>query len=192
MIRPSRIMTSLLVLYAGICASAEPSTAGLSVPDKLKPGASESLKIVALAKGVQIYECRASTAQQPGTYEWTLVAPEAELFDARGNRIGRHYGGPRWESTDGSTILGSVKERADAPAADAIPWVLLAAKSVGTEGSFSKVTSVLRVNTVGGVAPRSGCSQATAGASVRVDYTADYYLFDGKAESQPSPYATGF
>jgi hypothetical protein len=85
-----------------------------------------------------------------------------------------------------------VKQRADAPVADAIPWLLLAAKSVGTEGSFSKVTSVLRVNTVGGVAPRSGCSQATAGASARMDYTANYYFFDARAESQPSPYTTGF
>jgi hypothetical protein len=32
------------------------------------------------------------------------VAPEADLFDARGNRIGRHYAGPHWRSTDGSKI----------------------------------------------------------------------------------------
>jgi len=191
MIKRYTVMTILLALHAGTGASAEPSTAVVGVPDKLKPGASESLKIVTLAKGVQIYECRASTVQ-PGSYEWTLVAPEAELFDTGGNRIGRHFGGPSWQSNDGSTIVGSVKERADAPAADAIPWLLLSAKSVGTEGSFSKVTSVLRVNTVGGVAPRSGCSQATAGASARMDYTANYYFFDAKAESQPSPYTTGF
>ena len=188
MIKRYTVMTILLALHAGTGASAEPSTAVVGVPDKLKPGASESLTIATLAKGVQIYECRASTAP-PGSYEWTLVAPEAQLFDTGGNRIGRHFGGPSWQSNDGSTIVGSVKERADAPAADAIPWLLLSAKSVGTEGSFSKVTSVLRVNTVGGIAPRSGCSQATAGASARMDYTANYYFFD-KAESQPLPYTT--
>jgi hypothetical protein len=109
------------------------------------------------------------------------VAPEADLFDARGNRAGRHYAGPHWEATDGSKILGTVKERADAPVGDAIPWLLLAAKSVGSEGSFSKVTSIQRVNTMGGVAPKTGCAQAAAaGAPARISYTADYYFFTAK------------
>jgi len=151
----------------------------VEVPDKLKPGANESVAMIVPAKGVQIYECRAKK-DQVGEYEWAFVAPEADLFDARGIRIGRHYAGPHWESTDGSKILGTVKERIDAPVANAIPWLLLAARSVGPEGSFSKVTSIQRVNTVGGVAPKAGCSQATAGAPARIDYTADYYFFTTK------------
>ena len=131
------------------------------------------------AKGVQIYECRARK-DQAGGYEWAFVAPEADLFDPRGNRIGRHYAGPHWEATDGSKILGTLKERVDAPAADAIPWLLLDTKSVGPAGSFSKVTSIQRVNTVGGVAPASGCSQAAAGTPARIGYTADYYFFATK------------
>jgi len=153
--------------------------AKVQVPDKLKPGANELLAMIVPAKGVQIYECRART-DQVGGYAWAFVAPEADLFDARGNRTGRHYAGPHWEATDGSNILGTVKERADAPVADAIPWLLLSARSVGSEGSFSKVTSIQRVNTVGGVAPKTGCSQATAGTPARIDYTADYYFFTAK------------
>jgi hypothetical protein len=113
------------------------------------------------------------------------------LFDARGNTIGKHYAGPHWESTDGSKVAASLKERADAPSAGAIPWLLLAAKSVGPEGSFSRVTSIVRANTVGGVAPQSGCSQAAAGASARVDYTADYYFYDVKSAARPAAYNTG-
>jgi hypothetical protein len=151
----------------------------VEVPDKLKPGANESVAMIVPAKGVQIYECRAKK-DQVGEYEWAFVAPEADLFDARGSRIGRHYAGPHWESTDGSKILGTVKERIDAPVANAIPWLLLAVRSVGPEGSFSKVTSIQRVNTVGGVAPNAGCSQATAGTPARINYTADYYFFTTK------------
>ena len=117
---------------------------------------------------------------QSRQYEWAFVGPEADLFDVRGSKIGRHYGGPHWEAADGSKVLGAVKERADAPAADAIPWLLLTAKSVGPDGSFSKVTSIQRVNTVGGVAPWAGCSQAAVGTSARIAYTADYYLFTAK------------
>jgi hypothetical protein len=168
-----------LALLVAACASPQPSRSTVKVPDKLMPGANESLAMIVPAKGVQIYECRARK-DQVGEYEWAFVAPEADLFDARGHRTGRHYAGPHWESTDGSKILGTVKERADAPVTDAIPWLLLAAKSVGSEGSFSKVTSIQRVNTVGGVAPKAGCSQATAGAPARINYTADYYFFTAR------------
>jgi hypothetical protein len=177
--RTSTVTAFLLALLVGACASAQPPTSVVRVPDKLKPGANESLAIIVPAKGVQIYECRARK-DQVGEYEWAFVAPEADLFDARGNRIGRHYAGPHWGSTDGSKILGTLKERADAPVADAIPWLLLTAKSVGSEGAFSKVTSVQRVSTVGGVAPKGGCSQAAVGTPARIDYTADYYFFTAK------------
>jgi len=177
--KTSKVTTFLLVLLVAACASPHPPTSMVKVPDKLKPGVNESLAMIVPAKGVQIYECRARK-DQVGEYEWAFVAPEADLFDARGNRTGRHYAGPHWESTDGSKILGTVRERADAPVADAIPWLLLTAKSVGSDGSFSKVTGIQRVNTVGGVAPKAGCSQATAGTPARIDYTADYYFFTAK------------
>ena len=179
MFRTSEATAFLLVFLVVACASPQPPTSMVQVPDKLKPGSNESLAMIVPAKGVQIYECRART-DQVGGYAWAFVAPEADLFDTRGNRTGRHYAGPHWEATDGSKILGTVKERADAPVADAIPWLLLATKSVGSEGSFSKVTSIQRVNTVGGVAPTAGCSQATAGTPARINYTADYYFFTAK------------
>src|SRR5947207_5662725 len=175
----TKITAFLLVLLGAAYASPQPPTSMVNVPDKLKPGANEALAMIVSAKGVQIYECRARK-DQVGGYEWAFVAPEADLFDARGNRAGRHYAGPHWEAIDGSKILGTVKERSDAPAAGAIPWLLLAAKSVGPDGSFSKVTSIQRVNTVGGVAPTAGCSQATAGTAARINYTADYYFFTAK------------
>jgi hypothetical protein len=177
--KPSKVTVFMLALLVAGCASLQPPRPTVEVPDKLKPGANESLAMIVPAKGVQIYECRARK-DPAGGYEWAFVAPEADLFDAGGNRIGRHYAGPHWEATDGSKILGTLKERADAPAADAIPWVLLNAKSVGPEGSFSKVTSVQRVSTVGGVAPKAGCSQAVAGTPARINYTADYYFFTRK------------
>ena len=71
--------------------------------------------------------------------------------------------------------MATVKARADAPAPSAIPWLLLTAKSVGPEGTFSKVTSIQRVTTEGGIAPAGGCAQP--GAQARVAYTADYYFW---------------
>ena len=154
-----------------LCLAAAAGCAGtVHVPEKLRPAGNESLSMIVAAKRDQIYECRDA--------KWVFVAPEAELFDAAGKRIGRHYAGPHWEAADGSRIVGAVRERADAPTAGAIPWLLLSANSVGPEGAFSKVTSIQRVATKGGVAPAGDCSQA--GARARVPYTADYYLFTPK------------
>lgn len=168
----------LVAIQAAGCTSMSPAPLS-GMPEKLKPAAGETLAAVVPAKGVQIYQCRAAK-ERPGAYEWAFVAPEADLLDDRGNRIGRHYAGPHWEATDGSKIVATLKARADAPAGDAIPWLLLAARSVGPDGAFSKVTSIQRANTVGGMAPRSGCSQAAAGALARVAYTADYYFFTAR------------
>jgi len=148
----------------------------VAVPEPLKPGAHETLAMIVAAEGVQIYECRADQARA-GAHAWTFVAPEAELFDVAGRRIGRHYAGPHWEATDGSRFAATVVARAEAPTEDDIPWLRLTTRDVAAQGSFGNVTSVQRVRTAGGVAPATGCSAATAGASARVPYTADYLFY---------------
>lgn len=178
MLRILKIAALAAPVALAACVTPEPVPRTVSVPENLRTPAAESLAMVVPAKGVQIYECRVKRDQ--AGYEWAFVAPEADLFDAHGRKIGRHYAGPLWEAADGSKVVGAVRERADAPVADTIPWLLLAAKSVGPDGSFRHVSSIQRVNTVGGVAPKNGCSQAAAGQSARVHYTADYYFFTRK------------
>ena len=175
----SRFILSALLAATTVaagCATVSAQHAAAPIPSKLQPAANERLLATASAKGVQIYECRA-VKDKAGQFEWALVAPEADLFDAAGRKIGRHYAGPHWEAADGSRVGASVTERAAAPSADAIPWLLLAATPAGPEGSFSKVSSIQRVNTAGGIAPQDGCTQASAGAKARIGYTADYHLF---------------
>ena len=171
MYRTSSLLATALI--AG-CATTQPAPI---IPAQLNPDAKEAMTLIVPAKGVQIYECRASKA---GAYEWAFIAPEAELFDTTGKPIGRHYAGPHWEASDGSKIAGAVKARADAPAPGAIPWLLLGTKSVGANGAFSNVTSIQRVNTTGGIAPKVGCSEQNAGTPARIPYTADYYFFTAK------------
>ena len=169
------VSISLVALVMG-CASS-PAPEALKVPAVLDPGAGEKLALVVPAKGDQIYECRAKK-DQAGSLEWAFVAPEAVLYDGVGKKIGRHYAGPHWEAADGSKVVGAVKQRADAQSAKDIPWLLLGAKSVGKNGAFSRVTSIQRVATAGGVAPAAGCT--LAGQQARVPYTADYYFFTAR------------
>jgi hypothetical protein len=166
------VSISLAALVAG-CANSPAHEA--KAPEALNPGAGEKLALVVPAKGDQIYECRAG---KTGTLEWAFVAPEAVLFDVTGKKIGKHYAGPHWEADDGSKIVGSVKSRADAATPKDIPLLLLGTKSVGGRGSFSGVTSIQRLKTVGGAAPDAGCT--LAGQRARVPYTADYYFFTAR------------
>lgn len=168
-LRCTSAFASVLALAA--CTSTPPA----ALPPQLMPAPQETLALVVPARGVQIYECRQAHPSAP--HAWAFVAPEAELFDTRGQTIGRHGAGPYWRAIDGSSIVGTLKQRADAPTPGAIPWLLLSTRPDGPQGLFSRVTSVQRINTAGGLAPDTGCSRETAGAAARVAYSADYHFF---------------
>ncbi len=143
-----------------------------AVPTSLTPEG-ETAQMTYAAVGVQIYECKIVDAKAT----WAFVAPEADLFDASGKRVGKHYAGPSWESDDGSKIVGTLKARADASRPGAIPHLLITTKADAKPGVFAKITSLQRINTLGGVASTTPCTAADAGKQMRVYYSADYKYF---------------
>jgi len=160
---------------AALLASCATGNIGAPPPvaDALRPPSSQTLALGANARGVQI--CRCAQAKDSARVEWAFVAPEAELFDGAGNRIGKHYAGPTWEANDGSKVVAAVKASDAGPDANAIPWLLLVSKSNSGSGSFAHVQSIQRVSTSGGKAPAGSCSPA--GQELRVPYTAVYYFY---------------
>jgi hypothetical protein len=172
-----------------IAACAGPGPAP-NVPDNLKVPAGQALFLATHAIGVQIYDCKPAK-DDPARFEWTFRAPAAELFDKAGSKIGRHYAGPTWESNDGSKVVGEVKARDDGPDPNAIPWLLLAAKSTAGTGVMSQTLSIQRVQTGGGKAPAVPCDQAQAGKEAQVPYSADYYFYSARTLA-PSPAASPY
>jgi hypothetical protein len=168
---------STAILAASGCADA-PVTVPLDLPTTLHPPAGQSLYLVALASGVQIYEC-APKSDQASSFEWVFRAPEAALVDHSGRSIGKHYAGPTWESIDGSTVVGEVKSRDPGPSQSAIPWLLLASKSTTGTGVFSQTKSIQRLQTAGGIAPTEPCTSSNAKQVARIPYTAIYYFYRG-------------
>jgi hypothetical protein len=158
------------------CASS-PRPQPAAVPESLRVPDGQVLLLRAAARGAQIYTCKVTTAE-PTAFEWALKAPDAELFDQGGARIGRHYAGPTWESADGSRVVGEVEQRSAVQGA--IPWLLLRARSNEGAGVFASVKYIQRVDTVGGVAPSSGCDAAHADAEARVDYSANYDFYGAR------------
>jgi hypothetical protein len=152
--------------------------AGKPAPAALKPADNERAAFTWHAVGSQIYECRAG---DKGGWAWVFVAPEADLFNQKDEKVGTHGAGPHWTALDGSKTLGTVKARADGERPADIPLLLLSAKSAGSPGKMAAVTSVQRLNTEGGNAPAKGCAvQADAGKRVKEGYRADYVFFAAK------------
>jgi hypothetical protein len=157
------VLALALAPFAAGCKKPEPPAP--AVPDALKAPAGEVVVVKALAKGAQVYECKDD--------KWVLSGPEAELTDESGAHIGRHSAGPTWELADGSKVVGELVQKADAPDAQAIPWLLLRAKSTEGKGTLTRVTSIQRVDTVGGKAPASCGGQP----KLSVPYSATYYFY---------------
>lgn len=184
-----KAVAATLVAYASSvaflsgCASLDSAVPPV-VPANLKVPPGQTLSVTAQASGVQIYQCSASKTD-PTRWEWAFKAPEAQLTDTAGRSIGKHYAGPTWEANDGSKAVGEVKASDAGPDPNAIPWLLLNAKSTSGDGIFAKTQSVQRLNTVGGKAPAEGCTRAQAGKEARVPYRAMYYFY-AAAPSTPS------
>jgi hypothetical protein len=156
------LFSALALMAAGAWAQAQ--TAPAKAP-----------AIEAFGKGVQIYTCKATG----GAYAWALKAPDASLSDAAGHVIGKHFAGPSWQATDGSTVVGEPINVSPSPHAGAIAWIVLHATSHAGDGVMANVQYIVRTRTEGGVAPADGCDAHHAGTEVRVPYNAVYLFFRG-------------
>jgi hypothetical protein len=185
MIRVARLLTlfatlALIVGLAGAVTAEGRHSRANEVPPDLMPPAGAVLLIELGARGDQIYTC-AAKPEDPATFVWIFKAPQAELFNDRGEVVGSHFAGPTWQAQDGSSVKGAVVARANARSQNAIPWLLLEATSHGGDGVFSTITHIQRLDTKGGVAPSKGCDATHAGEEVRVPYKATYAFYNPAA-----------
>ncbi|HLX64815.1 MAG TPA: DUF3455 domain-containing protein [Planctomycetota bacterium] len=153
---------ALFLFTAAMCAPAADAPENLRPP---KPD--DTLLHHSRAKGFQIY----FAAKNGEKLEWQ-VKPDAELFNEKGEKEGKHYAGPSWELNDGSKIVADKIQ--EAPHEAACPLLLLKVKSSEGKGALSHVKYVQRLNTSGGAKPAEAPAE---GKEVKVEYTADYYFY---------------
>jgi hypothetical protein len=142
--------------------------------------------------GTQNYEC----SPVAGGVDWVLFTPQATLFTDEGHQIITHFFSPNpeedrivrvtWQhSRDSSTVWGFVKKPSTDPnfvAPGAVAWLLvqISGRQSGPTGgdTLTGTTFIQRVNTVGGLAPKTGCSvTGDLGRKAFVPYTADYFFY---------------
>ena len=143
-----------------------------SAPLALAPPAGHRLALVLVGSGYQEYQCKAA---EPGPV-WSLLGPDATLYNSDTKQVGTHNFGPIWTYSDGSVVHGKVVASAPSQARDSIPQLLLAGTSDEAAGMFQGVSFVQRLRTVGGLAPDYGCDTVHLGAKVGRQYSA-FYLF---------------
>ena len=165
MMRPEAWISALiLVVCAGHASRADETRASVAA-------VAGRIVLQVHAVGAQIYECRTDSA---GGLVWMFREPIASLFN-EGKTVGHHFAGPSWELADGSRIVGMVAAKAAGATDVDIPWLKLTVSDQQGEGMLRPVTTVPRINTVGGV--KAG-SCTTVGAMVGEPYAADY-VFSG-------------
>ncbi len=153
-----------LLLFSGSVLGA--SAAQTPLPEALAaPG--ETIVLTVHAEGAQVYECKAGN---DGKLAWAFREPVATLM-ADNKIVGRHYAGPTWELSDGSAVAGKVAASAPGATAKDIAWLKLDVVSRRGSGMLSNVTTVQRINTVGGKLD-DACDRP--GDSRSMPYTADY------------------
>jgi hypothetical protein len=119
--------------------------------------------------GSQIYECKKAaddtTSFQQRDVRAVLAGGIAHSFVAPNSGI------PQWVARDRSKVVGTLISRSPNGAGNIAELDLAGKPSGGPGGLFSRTTEILRLNTVGGVAPAGSC---TPGKVVGVPYQADY------------------
>jgi hypothetical protein len=150
-----------------------------SVPSAIEVPAGNEVFLVGHGVGVQIYTCHASS----GGFAWSAAVPRAKLYNDHGKLIVTHFAGPTWQAGDGSKVVGQ-KVNSVTVDATAIPWLLLSAASTsaGPHGDrMVDTTFIQRTATTGGLTPpAANCNATTAGSTVEVPYTADYYFWKAR------------
>ncbi|NUR90418.1 MAG: CHRD domain-containing protein, partial [Nonomuraea sp.] len=115
-------------------------------------------------RGAQVYRCVKGTFTQYGV--------AAELRRGIDHSFVQPFAGPpQWVAPDGSAVRGKLVTKTPNGDGNIPELVLDATRSGARSGLLAGATEVLRLNTVGGVAPAGACKD---GATARVPYRADY------------------
>jgi hypothetical protein len=161
-----------------------------AVPGNIAVDADFKAFLVGHAVGTQNYICLPTG--------WVQFSPEATLFTEDGRQIMTHFLSPNpdengvaratWQSSRDTSAVWAKTTPAETSshpnfvAPGAIPWLRLqvVGEDEGPTGGEKLIPSVYiqRVNTVGGIAPSTGCSlPSEVGNKMLVPYTADYFFY---------------
>jgi hypothetical protein len=161
------------------------------VPAELEVPAPNQAFLLGRGVGTQNYSCQPSLTI--GQVAWVLFTPQATLFTDQGEQLTSHFNSPNpveggtvvratWRDSQDTSTVWAKATGVVSVTPDDIAWVRLqvVGAEVGPTGgnTLSGTTFIQRLNTVGGLAPSTGCDLPTdIGHKAFVPYTADYFFY---------------
>jgi len=125
----------------------------------------------AVVGGSQIYQC---AAQPGGGFAFGQFGVAAVLREGILHSFSRPVDGPpQWIAPDGTAVTGKVVTKSANGQGNIAELLLDATQVGGRSGILADATQILRLNTVGGVAPAGSCDpekQSIAGVPYQADY----------------------
>jgi hypothetical protein len=200
-----RILTVACVAALGLTVGVRAARAD-DIPRPPAPGILDvedgnEVFLVGHGVGTQNYVCAPSATSATG-FAFSLFTPQATLLNDTGEQLITHFFSPNndprvkppeagtirvtWEdSRDTSRVWAFLLQQSldeDFVRRDSVAWLLLKVSGVdvGPTGGdrLTKTTFIQRLNTVGGLAPASGCSTfEDLNLRVHVPYFADYFFY---------------
>jgi hypothetical protein len=190
---------TLIALLSAIVFAIDPPT---GIPSQLQVPDNNSVLTKLVGVGTQNYQCISSN----GSFTWNLLEAIAVLNNENDDRVGSHYflktpingGRATWEDdSDHSLVTGKTIATVAAANTNNIALLLVQAVFHGnvTNGFFSDVTYIQRLNTINGVPRASFCNSTAVNDTIAVAYQADYWFYTNtsvapRETSEASVYST--
>ena len=187
--------SALTLLTAGGAHAGQSDFRTPPIPSEIEVPAGAVLFLVGHGFGTQNYVCLPS-----GTgVAFALFTPQATLFNDSVQQVTTHFFSPNpqekgtiratWEHSRDTSMVWGAATRQVVVREDSIPWLRVDVTGAvpGPTGgrALTPAKFIQRVNTVGGLAPSTGCSSpADVGNKQFVPYAADYLFYRLPAEKQ--------
>ncbi|MFP6560933.1 DUF3455 domain-containing protein [Paraburkholderia sp. B3] len=185
----------------GGCATSAhtPALTNATLPGELRTDPDQTLDQVLVTRGDETWRCERDDTDAPGSatatgggLRWTQEGSAGTLVDRARQNVGTVLPGGYFVAYDGSFVKVQV-ERQSQVDANTLTWARYDARRDGSSpgsGRFARISSIERIDTVGGLPPEPYCRHE--GLRLLVPYSATYLLYrtSSAGERLASPDAT--
>ncbi|WP_164707853.1 DUF3455 domain-containing protein [Paraburkholderia phosphatilytica] len=174
------------------------ASTNIELPVELKTGTEQTLDDVLVTRGDETWRCERAdspaankasneAASPPTDLRWIQTGSAGTLVDRARQNVGKVLPGGYFVADDGSFVKAEVARQSQVDA-NTLTWALFSTQGTGeptfTRGRFAGISSIQRIDTVGGLPPNPRCTHE--GLRMFVPYSATYLLYRAREKNNAS------
>ncbi|WP_206956905.1 DUF3455 domain-containing protein [Trinickia acidisoli] len=181
-------LASSMIGLAGCASTAAHSiqpSANSALPTELRVGPKQSLDDVLVTLGDETWRCAraavdpaSSAVRSNSALQWVQVGSAGTLVTRKRRNVGTVLPGDYFVAYDGSFVKAIVTHQSQVDA-NTLTWARYSVQYDGNaspaQGRFAHLSSILRIETTGGLPPNPRCMHE--GLQLLVPYSATYLLY---------------